>query len=296
MKKFDWSQVKRFYEARSSHWERRDRDDDPDALGNVVIPGEALWVNKYFARSQQMAYQALFDLTPSPRLGARALDIGCGAGRWARFLSEHGYQTVGIDLQPALIEAARRRYPYIDFLHTSVQEYSSEEPFDLVSSVEVIRHNPFEEQLVIIRKIRELLVDGGYVIMLEGIGSDPRPNAFYRAIDDWIEVFEKSGFRNIAVQRYYYNLVLRVVEQLVSARRRLASKLIPQGSTRGELCQEKTELTPEEKAAIPEPERGYLRSSKKRLVLELNAPVESFLIRRNVALPVGDCGFLFQAV
>lgn len=290
MKKFDWSQVQRFYEARSSHWERGGYD-DPDALRNVVMPGEALWVNKYFARSQQMAYQALFDLTPSPRPGARALDIGCGAGRWARFLSEHGYQTVGIDLQPALIEAARHRYPYIDFLRTSVQEYSSEEPFDLVSSVEVIRHNPFEEQLVIIRKIRESLVDGGYVIMLEGIGADPRPNAFYRAtIDDWIEVFEKSGFRNIAVQRYYYNLVLRTVK-------RLASIPILQGSSKGQLRPERTELTLEERAAIPEPEeRGYLHSLIRRLVLELNAPVESFLVRRNVALPVGNCGFLFQAV
>ncbi len=295
MKKFDWSQVKRFYEARSSHWERGGYD-DPDALGNVVMTGEPLWVNEYFARSQQMAYQALFDLTPSPRPGARALDIGCGAGRWARFLSEHGYQTVGIDLQPALIEAARRRYPYIDFLRTSVQEYRSEEPFDLVSSVEVIRHNPFKEQLVIIRKIRESLVDSGYVIMLEGIGADPRPNAFYRAIDEWIEVFEKSGFRNIAVQRYYYNLVWRAVRQLASMRKHLASILIPQGSSRGELSPEKTELTPEESAAIPELERGYLSSLIRRSVLELNAPVESFLVRRNAALPVGDCGFLFEAV
>ena len=295
MQKFDWSQVKRFYEARSYHWETGGYD-DPDALGNVVMTGEPLWVNRYFARSQQMAYRALFDLTPSPRPGARALDIGCGAGRWARLLSEHGYQTVGIDLQQALIEAARSRYPNIDFLRTSVQEYSFQAPFDLVSSVEVIRHNPYEEQLVMIAKIRESLVEGGYVIMLEGIGTDPRPNAFYRAVDDWIEVFERSGFRNIAVQRYYYNLVWRAALQLASVRKRLASRLASQGSIRGEKGLEKTGLTPEESAAIPKPERGYLSSTIRRLILELNAPVESFLIRRNPALPVGDCGFLFQAV
>jgi hypothetical protein len=45
-----------------------------------------------------------------------------------------------------------------------------------------------------------------------------------------------------------------------------------------------------------EPERGYLSSFIRRLVLELNAPVESFLVRRNAALSVRDCGFLFQAV
>jgi hypothetical protein len=58
VKKFDWPQVKRSYEARSSHWESGAYD-DPDALGNVVMQAEALWVNKYFARSRQMAYQAL---------------------------------------------------------------------------------------------------------------------------------------------------------------------------------------------------------------------------------------------
>jgi hypothetical protein len=134
------------------------------------------------------------------------------------------------------------------------------------------------------------------VIMLEGVGADPRPNAFYRSIADWIEVFEKSGFRSIAVQRYSYNLVWRVVRRLISMRKRPASLLIPQGSSRGELSSEKTELSPEESAAILEPEKGHLRNLAKRLVLEFNAPVEAFLVRRNAALPFGDCGFLFQAV
>lgn len=296
MRKFDWSEVKEFYEARSSYWERTDHEDDPDALGNILNPGEPLWANKYYARSQEMAYQALFDLVPPPRPEARALDIGCGAGRWARFLSAHGYQTVGIDLQPALIRAARRRYPHIDFLRTSVQDYSPDESFDLVSSVEVIRHNPFEIQHVIIRKIRESLRDGGYVIILEGIGENPRPQAFYRLISGWIEVFEKSGFRNVAIQRYYYNVVLRAVSQLASVGKRLAPMLISQESIRGEPSLAKNELNPTESAAIPEPKKGYVYNITKRAVLGLNAPVESFLIRKNVAFPYADCGFLFQAI
>jgi hypothetical protein len=72
--------------------------------------------------------------------------------------------------------------------------------------------------------------------------------------------------------------------------------LLPLGSGRGEIGSESTELTSEERAAIPEPKRGYLHNIAKKLVLGLDAPVESFLIRRNVALPVGNCGFLFQAV
>jgi SAM-dependent methyltransferase len=122
VRKYEWSHVKEFYEARSRHWEQTDRGDDPDALRNIAAPGELLWFAKYYARSQEIAYAALFDLIPLARPRAGALDIGCGAGRWTRFLSEHGYKTVGIDLQPALIQAARRRYPHVDFLRVSVQD------------------------------------------------------------------------------------------------------------------------------------------------------------------------------
>lgn len=293
MKKFEWSQVKEFYEARSSHWQRFDPGDDPDALRNIVLPGAPLWFAKYFARSQEMAYQTLFDLIPLARTQARALDIGCGAGRWTRFLSEHGYQAVGLDLQPALIQAARRRYSHIDFLCTSVQEYSPEEPFDLVSSVEVLQHNPFEEQLDVIRKLRESLRDGGYVIMLEGIGEDPRPWAFYRPISAWIEAFERAGFRTIGLQRYHYHWVLKSYDFV---RKQFASVLkVPKSHQEANLG--KRELNPEASAAIPKTKSGYLPKLAKRVLIGLDAPVEYLLLRSNSNITVpSNCGFLFQAV
>lgn len=294
MKKFEWSQVKEFYEARSAHWQRFDPGDDPDALRNIVLPGAPLWFAKYFARSQERAYQTLFDLIPPARSQARALDVGCGAGRWTRFLSEHGYQAVGIDLQPALIQAARRRYSHIDFLCTSVQEYSPEEPFDLVSSVEVLQHNPFEEQLGVIRKFRESLTDGGYVIMLEGIGEDPRPWAFYRPISAWIEAFERSGFRTVALQRYHYHWVLN---SYASVRKQLASMLkVRKKSSQDEVNSENRELTPEARAAIPRTKSGCLPTLAKRVLIGLDAPIEYFLLRSNSDITMhSNCGFLFQA-
>jgi len=38
-------------------------------------------------------------------------DVGCGPGHVAAFLADLGLTVVGIDLSPAMVEAARRRYP-----------------------------------------------------------------------------------------------------------------------------------------------------------------------------------------
>ncbi len=45
----------------------------------------------------------------------RALDIGCGEGRFCRMLQQEGMATVGIDPTAALIDAARRRDPNGDY-------------------------------------------------------------------------------------------------------------------------------------------------------------------------------------
>ena len=282
MSKFDWSEAKRFWEVRDSYWAETDHDDDPDALQNVVCAGEPLWLNRAFARYQEAAYQRLFGLLPPPTAGARALDVGCGAGRWCRFLSNHGYHTVGIDLQPELIRASRQRYPYIDFFCTPVQNFVTEEPFDLVSSVTVIQHNPFEEQRAVIGKIRDLLNDGGHLIMLEGIRETPEPYYFTRSVGGWVETFESFGFRNVAIQRYNYNLLLRLGWRLTSMLRSLRPN--------------SNELGLEEMAATPEPQGGYLLNSAKRLAVRLDTAVEPILARRSVDISSLNCGFLFQAV
>jgi SAM-dependent methyltransferase len=45
----------------------------------------------------------------------RVVDLGCGSGIWARELTDAGYQVVGVDISPAMIELARRRAPEAEF-------------------------------------------------------------------------------------------------------------------------------------------------------------------------------------
>jgi SAM-dependent methyltransferase len=43
------------------------------------------------------------------------VDLGCGSGIWAKYLTDAGYDTVGVDLSPAMIRLARRRAPDAQF-------------------------------------------------------------------------------------------------------------------------------------------------------------------------------------
>ena len=43
------------------------------------------------------------------------VDLGCGSGIWARALADSGYEVVGVDISPAMIELARQRVPEATF-------------------------------------------------------------------------------------------------------------------------------------------------------------------------------------
>jgi SAM-dependent methyltransferase len=53
--------------------------------------------------------------------GARLLDVGCGLGATAAFLSGRGYRVTGVEPNPLLLEEARRRCPGIDLLPGSAE-------------------------------------------------------------------------------------------------------------------------------------------------------------------------------
>jgi len=43
------------------------------------------------------------------------VDLGCGSGIWAAELSRHGYDVLGVDISPAMIDIARKRVPNAEF-------------------------------------------------------------------------------------------------------------------------------------------------------------------------------------
>ena len=79
---------------------------DTDALIRQLDAAEATpaaaWLR---ARSYQL-------LRPPP--DATVVDVGCGTARAVAELAEHTAHAIGVDLDPAMLAAARRRFPDID--------------------------------------------------------------------------------------------------------------------------------------------------------------------------------------
>jgi SAM-dependent methyltransferase len=75
-------------------------DERADAYANLEFPG-----------TYYLAYRDLPAIIREHVRGTKALDFGCGAGRSTRFLRGLGFDVVGADISPQMIERARRRDP-----------------------------------------------------------------------------------------------------------------------------------------------------------------------------------------
>ena len=289
MKRFNWQDTRKYWEVHNSLRATLDLDRDPAGLDNVLRSGAPLWLNEYYARYQKRAYETLFALLPPAPVGSRALDIGCGAGRWCKFLSERAYKVTGIDLQPDLVDLNRARYREIEFECVSVQKFEPEEPYDLISSVTVLQHNPFAEQDTIIRKLRAVTTAGGYLLALENV-RDQASHVFSNSVSGWQARFRNAGFESVAIQRYDYSFLNRLYGDL---RRRVASALKPSKSI--------AEIAPEEYMARTPDDRKtallrQLDTGARRVAVAVDGVPEPLLIRSNLPLPTVHCAFLFKAV
>ena len=255
-------------------WADVDLRQDPSGIANVCHAGAPYFVNRYAAFCQERIFERLLSTLPRPA-GARALDVGCGAGRWSVRLRDRGYAVTGIDLQPELLERNRQTYPDIEFHYGAIQDFTGG-GFDLVTSVTVIQHNPPEEQERIARALRALLNPGGHLLLLENI-VDRHQAVFARSVQGWQDLMQASGMRPITHIPYDFRTLQRFGRSTVS-RGRAAS--VPDAQA---------ERAPARSApARPAPQL------LKRLIVAADTLLEPALVA--VRAPgATHCAFLFRA-
>lgn len=143
------------------------------------------------------------------------LDFGCGGGWLSKRLSEFGTVT-GLDLADKAIEAAKTRYPGIEFicLNASSTETTAflQRKFDVIVSSEVIEHVTDKQNYI--DNMLSLLSPGGLVILTTPNGQFkdawfvPERVKSKQPIEDWVDaawLTDKlsTGLDDLRVSTFY---------------------------------------------------------------------------------------------
>jgi len=132
-----------------------DRFRDLEARG-VDVHGEATCVEALLAAEG-----------PPPAAAGRwrVLDAGCGTGRVAIELAARGHDVVGVDLDPAMLDAARRKAPAIEWVFADLVDLRLRREFDaaVLAGNVMIFVGPGTEAAVLAR-VAAHLVPGGLVV------------------------------------------------------------------------------------------------------------------------------------
>ncbi len=102
--------------------------------------------------------------------GSRVLDVGCGDGRNAQYLAQHGYQVFGIDFALSAIKLCQRRFAHRNLFGTFVHGTFDRIPypnnhFAAVICIAGLDYVTYEGAQATLREIRRVLVPRGIIIL-----------------------------------------------------------------------------------------------------------------------------------
>lgn len=121
----------------------------------------------------------------------KIVDLGCGSGIWARELANAGYDVVGVDISPAMIELASGRVPGGTFHASSFLDFALPTCQGVTALSEVFNYL-FDEQnsLAALRGVcqrvfRALAPGGAFIFDLAEPGRLQGAKQSFRVGDDW---------------------------------------------------------------------------------------------------------------
>ncbi|MDE1869060.1 MAG: methyltransferase domain-containing protein [Candidatus Micrarchaeota archaeon] len=106
--------------------------------------------------------------------GARVIDLGCGVGLAMRILSDNGFSTYGIDFSPKRVRLARKNSPSSKVLTGNFLTKRSDVRFHGIMMISSFHLFPTSDVPLVLERLRELLLPGGYCLISIGSNTLPR--------------------------------------------------------------------------------------------------------------------------
>lgn len=163
--------------------------------------------------------------------GKRVLDIGCGEGGVLAPFESEGYDCTGLEYSPNRIQfAEEKNASHIKFIEGNIEEYSSDEKFDVILILDVIEH--LNNKLHALKNIRQMLASDGILVvsfppfrsafgghqqvMNSFLKYIPYFHLFPEAIYKWI--LEKVEHKNIELHLHNHRtgITIRQFEKMIS--------------------------------------------------------------------------------
>ena len=124
---------------------------------------DLLYRDKDYAAEARYVHELVQQHHPAART---MLDLGCGTGRHAQLLSQHGYTLTGVDLSEEMLKVARAASPALGFVQGDVRTVRLGKTFDVVASLfHVMSYQTTNADLrAALETIREHLAPGGLFV------------------------------------------------------------------------------------------------------------------------------------
>lgn len=103
-----------------------------------------------------------------PKPPGRLVDLGCGPGWTSRMYAAAGYEVLGLDICPEMIELSRKAGPDMPNLHYELWDYTEPLPFgefDLAVIYDALHHAT--DEAAVVRNVYAALAEGGLLITAE---------------------------------------------------------------------------------------------------------------------------------
>lgn len=158
------------------------------------------------------------------KAGSTILDIGCGAGFKTKYLTDKGFRITGLDFSEKMIEAARRKYPSLNFDVLDVYDIDKYDAnFDAIFAQAVILHIPKARVLEVLAKMKSRLNHGGLLYLAVKEKREGEPEEGVKRENDYGYDYERffSYFNMYELHDYLRKLDLELIwEGVVNSGRR----------------------------------------------------------------------------